>query len=86
MGKIQSKLNQAVIMAGGRGIRLRPLTKLYPKPMVKIAGKPILDRIIHSLRDHGIRRIYISINYLGEMIEDYFGDGQSGQQGCGRGA
>ena len=70
-----SKPNFAVIMAGGKGIRLRPLTNYCPKPMVKIAGKPILERIIEQLNDHGISRFYISINYLAKMIEDYFGDG-----------
>lgn len=72
---IQPKPNRAVIMAGGKGIRLRPLTKICPKPMVKVAGKPILERIILRFLDHGISKIYISVNYLGKMIEDYFEDG-----------
>lgn len=65
----------AVIMAGGKGIRLRPLTYKCPKPMVKVAGKPIIERIILRLREYQITNIYISINYLGKRIEDYFGDG-----------
>lgn len=69
------KSNIAVIMAGGKGVRLRPLTKYCPKPMVKVAGKPILERIVNRLSDHGIDKFYISINYLGEMVEDYFGNG-----------
>ncbi len=70
------KSNRAVIMAGGKGMRLRPLTKYCPKPMVKVAGQPILERIILRFLDHGIHQFYISINYLGKTIENYFGDGQ----------
>jgi dTDP-glucose pyrophosphorylase len=67
--------NVAVIMAGGKGTRLRPYTEACPKPMVKVAGRPILERIILNLVGNGIRHIYISINYLGHMIEEHFGDG-----------
>ena len=67
--------NWAVVMAGGRGERLRPLTDTIPKPMVKVAGRPILERIVHHLVGFGIRRVYLSVNYLSEVIEDYFGDG-----------
>lgn len=72
---LKQKSNIAVIMAGGKGVRLRPLTKYCPKPMVRVAGQPILERIIMRLLDHDIGKFYISINYLGEMVEDYFGDG-----------
>ncbi len=72
--------NWAVVMAGGRGTRLGPLTDNVPKPMLPVAGRPILERIIHHLVGSGIRRIYISVNYLGHVIEDYFGDGSS--YGC----
>lgn len=69
------KPNCAVIMAGGRGTRLLPLTRQCPKPMVLVAGRPILERLILHLVGHGIRDIFISINYLGEMIESHFQDG-----------
>jgi dTDP-glucose pyrophosphorylase len=69
------KNNIAVIMAGGKGVRLRPLTENCPKPMINVAGRPILERIILHLAAYGIRNIYIAINYLGEMIENYFKDG-----------
>lgn len=69
--------NIAVIMAGGKGIRLRPLTENCPKPMIPVAGRPILERIVLHLVGYGIREIYISLNYLGNMIEDHFGDGSS---------
>jgi dTDP-glucose pyrophosphorylase len=68
--------NAAVIMAGGKGMRLGELTKDVPKPMLKIAGRPILERIVIHLVGSGIRRIYIAVNYLGHVIESHFGDGR----------
>lgn len=67
--------NNVVIMAGGKGMRLRPLTDSTPKPMLEIAGKPILHRIIENLEAEGFRNILMSTNYLGQQIEDYFQDG-----------
>jgi len=67
--------NWAVIMAGGRGTRLLPLTENLPKPMVPIAGRPILERLVLQLVGFGIRRVFLSINYLGHVIEEHFGDG-----------
>lgn len=72
--------NWAVIMAGGRGERLRPLTDRVPKPMIKVAGRPILERIVLHLVGFGIRRIFISVNYLADLIESHFGDGTA--YGC----
>lgn len=69
------KPNVAVIMAGGKGTRLRPLTENCPKPMILVAGRPILERVVLHLVGYGIRKIYLSINYLGERIESHFGDG-----------
>lgn len=69
------RANWAVIMAGGRGSRLAPLTDLLPKPMLRVAGRPILERIVLHLVGQGVRRIYIAINYLGHMIREHFGDG-----------
>jgi dTDP-glucose pyrophosphorylase len=68
--------NWAVVMAGGRGERLRPITDHTPKPMVRVAGRPILERIVLHLVGFGIQRIFLAINYLGEQIEDHFGDGK----------
>ena len=67
--------NWAVVMAGGRGHRLRPLTDTLPKPMVQVAGRPILERIVLHLVGFGIRRIFLSVNHLAEVIEQHFGDG-----------
>jgi len=69
--------NIVVIMAGGKGTRLRPITENIPKPMVKVAGRPILEHIILHLAGSNIRKIYIAVNYLGEMIEEYFKDGSA---------
>jgi dTDP-glucose pyrophosphorylase/CBS domain-containing protein len=66
----------AVIMAGGGGTRLRPLTENVPKPMLTVGGKPILEHIIGQLRGAGIRSITIATHYLGEQISGYFGDGR----------
>jgi dTDP-glucose pyrophosphorylase len=74
------KPNCALIMAGGEGRRLQPLTDRVPKPMVPVAGRPILERIVLHLVGYGIRQIYISVNYLADIIIDHFGDG--GRLGC----
>lgn len=65
----------AVIMAGGEGKRLLPLTQSTPKPMIDVGGMPLLERQIARLVQCGIRRVFLSINYLGHVIEDHFGDG-----------
>jgi dTDP-glucose pyrophosphorylase len=71
------KPNVAVIMAGGKGLRLRPITENLPKPMVEIAGRPMLERIVLHLVGHGIRKIYLAVNYMREIIENHFGDGSA---------
>jgi dTDP-glucose pyrophosphorylase len=65
----------AVIMAGGEGRRLRPLTKDVPKPMLVIGDRPLLEQVICRLEQSGITRIFLAINYLGKVIRDHFGDG-----------
>ena len=66
---------QAAILAGGLGTRLFPLTKTVPKPMVPVAGVPYLEHQIRELRRQQIDDIVLLTGYLGEQIEDYFGDG-----------
>lgn len=68
---------ECMIMAGGRGERLRPLTDSTPKPMLKLGDKPIIEHNIDRLISYGIEKIYISVKYLGQQIVDYFGDGSS---------
>ena len=67
--------NLMIIMAGGQGTRLRPATNDLPKPMLQVAGKPILEHIIEKARSDGFRNFVISIYYLGTVIEEYFRDG-----------
>ena len=69
------RTNLMVIMAGGMGTRLRPHTENCPKPMLPVAGKPMLEHIIERAYGEGFRRFSLAIKYLGHMIEDYFGDG-----------
>ncbi len=69
----------AVLMAGGRGERLKPLTDSTPKPLLQIGNKPIIEHNIDRLASFGIDDIWISVRYLGEQLEAYFEDGQSKQ-------
>jgi dTDP-glucose pyrophosphorylase len=69
------KENTIVLMAGGEGKRLRPLTSSCPKPMLKVGGKPILEQIIQRAYAEGFINFVISINYLGHIIQDYFENG-----------
>jgi len=66
---------KAVIMAGGEGTRLRPLTCNRPKPMVPVVNKPVMEHIIELLKKHGFTDIAVTLQYLPDMIKDYFGDG-----------
>jgi dTDP-glucose pyrophosphorylase len=70
-----TRTNWAVIMAGGRGVRLRPMTDDLPKPMLPVAGRPIIERLVHHLVGFGLKRIFVSVNYMGDVIEDHLGDG-----------
>lgn len=72
--------NWGVIMAGGKGTRLGDLTRSTPKPMLKVAGRPILERLVLHFVGFGIHRIFLSVGYLANVIEDYFGDGS--RLGC----
>jgi len=67
--------NAVVLMAGGLGTRLRPLTNDCPKPLLEIADKPILETILDGFIDHGFENFYFSVNYRAEMIKDHFSDG-----------
>ncbi|ARS36172.1 nucleotidyltransferase family protein [Pontibacter actiniarum] len=67
----------AVLMAGGRGERLRPLTDNTPKPLLKVGNKPIIEHNVDRLVSFGIDDLWISVRYLGEQLEEYFQDGSS---------
>lgn len=67
---------QALILVGGLGTRLRPITETVPKPMVEIEGRPFLEYKIHSLKKYGIKNFILCVGYLGHIVEEYFGDGK----------
>ena len=69
--------NTMVIMAGGKGSRLLPKTEKIPKPMLRLGEKPILEHIIERAKEEGFSRFILAIHHLGEVIEEYFGDGKT---------
>lgn len=68
---------RAILMAGGRGLRLHPLTEHCPKPMLHIGGKPIVQTILEKLVDSGVSDVVIILHYKADLIRRYFGDGQN---------
>ena len=72
---VRSRDNVMVVLAGGKGTRLRPHTENCPKPMLPVRGKPMLEHIVDRARRQGFTRFVFAINYLGHQIEDYFADG-----------
>src|ERR671926_1519197 len=66
---------KAIIMAGGQGTRLTPLTSNQPKPMIRIANLPCMEHIVNLLAHHGITDIGVTLQFMPEEIQDYFGDG-----------
>lgn len=74
---VTPKDTRVILMAGGLGTRLRPLTETVPKPMLLVGGKPLLEQIIGVFSEQGFWRISLSVNYRREMIEEHFGDGRA---------
>lgn len=70
------KITQAVILAGGVGVKLRPLTYEIPKALIPVKSKAVIEHTIELLRDNGIRDIIIAVSHLGEKIENHLGNGQ----------
>jgi mannose-1-phosphate guanylyltransferase / phosphomannomutase len=66
---------KAVIMAGGEGTRLRPLTANQPKPMLPLANRPMMEHIVRHVRDHGVKDIVVTVQFLASQVRNYFGDG-----------
>jgi UDP-N-acetylglucosamine diphosphorylase / glucose-1-phosphate thymidylyltransferase / UDP-N-acetylgalactosamine diphosphorylase / glucosamine-1-phosphate N-acetyltransferase / galactosamine-1-phosphate N-acetyltransferase len=92
---MSESVTKAVVLAAGRGTRMRELTLSMPKPMVEVSGKPVLSYILEGLRDAGVQKILIVIGYRKEVVMDHFGDGselgveivyaeQSRQDGTGK--
>lgn len=73
--RLNTRPEQAVILAGGRGTRLAPITDVVPKPMVAFHGKPFLEYLIEMLRDQGFSRILLLLGYLSEIVQDHFQEG-----------
>jgi UDP-N-acetylglucosamine diphosphorylase / glucose-1-phosphate thymidylyltransferase / UDP-N-acetylgalactosamine diphosphorylase / glucosamine-1-phosphate N-acetyltransferase / galactosamine-1-phosphate N-acetyltransferase len=71
-----TKIDKAVVLAAGRGTRMRQLTADFPKPMIEVRGKPVLQHIVEGLRDAGVRRLLIIVGYHAETVRNFFGDGQ----------
>jgi dTDP-glucose pyrophosphorylase len=69
------KIDRAVILAAGRGTRMRELTADLPKPMIQVRGKPVLQYIVEGLRDAGVRKFLIIIGYRADAVQNFFGDG-----------
>jgi len=71
----EDRPNLVVLMAGGLGTRLNPITNEVPKPLIHVGSKPILETILDNFRDYGFRQFYFSVNYKAEMVKAHFGDG-----------
>lgn len=76
-GMSLKKIDKAVVLAAGRGTRMKELTEDVPKPMVEVRGRPILDYIVEGLSDNGIREILLVVGYREEVIRGHYGDGAS---------
>jgi NDP-sugar pyrophosphorylase family protein/CBS domain-containing protein len=72
----EDRPNPVVIMAGGLGKRLHPLTENYPKPMLAVGDKPILETIVSAFAQQGFRNIYLSVNFRSDVVEQHFGNGE----------
>lgn len=72
---IEAQDTWVVLMVGGLGVRLRPLTDQLPKPMLPVGGRPLLETIIRNFADQGFRRFYLSVNHHREVVQEFFGDG-----------
>ena len=70
-----SKIDKAVVLAAGRGTRMRELTAEVPKPMIEVRGKPVLQHIMEGLRDAGIRQFLVVVGYRADAVRNFFGDG-----------
>jgi mannose-1-phosphate guanylyltransferase/phosphomannomutase len=71
---------KAVVMAGGEGSRLRPLTLERPKPMLPVVNRPVLGHILYLLNQHGIEEVVITVQYLAAQIQDTYGDAGAGMR------
>jgi dTDP-glucose pyrophosphorylase len=75
MPQMQTNIAKAVLLAAGRGTRMRELTEALPKPMLQVRGKPVLQHIIEGLRDAGLREFLIVVGWRAEVVREFFGNG-----------
>jgi dTDP-glucose pyrophosphorylase len=68
-------MNKAVLLAAGRGTRMRDLTEALPKPMLQVQGKPVLQHIVEGLRDNGLTNLFIIVGWRADVVKEFFGDG-----------
>ena len=71
-----TRIDKAVVLAAGRGTRMRELTADFPKPMIKVRGKPVLEYIVEGLHDAGVHKLLIIVGYHAEMVRNFFGNGR----------
>src|SRR5438067_1724897 len=69
------RIDKAVLLAAGRGTRMRELTADLPKPMIEVRGKPVLQHIVEGLRDAGVRNFLVIVGYRADAVQNFFGDG-----------
>ena len=74
---MQTNIKKAVLLAAGRGTRMRDLTEALPKPMLEVRGKPVLQHIVEGLRDNGLTSLLIVVGWRGEVVKEFFGDGSN---------
>src|SRR6266446_3481725 len=70
-----TKIDKAVLLAAGRGTRMREMTAELPKPMLEVRGKPVLQHIVEGLRDAGVRKFLVIVGYRADAVQNFFGDG-----------
>lgn len=75
MLQVVERENWVVLLAGGKGVRLKPLTHAVPKPMLQVGSKPILETIVDHLAEQGFKRFFLAVNYMADSIREHFGDG-----------
>src|SRR5439155_6495986 len=74
-GPVSCRDMKAVVMAGGQGTRLRPLTSNQPKPMLPIVGQPMMQHVLRLARNHGLTDVVATVQFLASVIRNFFGDG-----------
>src|SRR5450631_2256698 len=67
---------KAVVMAGGEGTRLRPMTASMPKPLLPVVNRPIMEHVLRLLRKHGMTDVVVTVQFLASLVRNYFGDGE----------